>query len=174
LPFLVLGNAPDLFGADVGQAAPALAVRELSGQDFDLTRLRGKVVLVNFWTTWCPPCRKEMPVLGYFYGKYHSDGLDMIGLSIDRPRDRPEVIKVMKSLGYPAAMLDDASANGFGKPSELPITYVIDTHGIVRAELTPVEKAVTEQTLVAVVLPLLRERSAMLRPMREPRASAHE
>jgi cytochrome c biogenesis protein CcmG, thiol:disulfide interchange protein DsbE len=173
-PLLVLANASTPVCASIGQAAPALGVQELSGQDFDLARLRGKVVVVNFWATWCPPCRREMPALNAFYHKYHSDGVDMIGLSVDRPRDRPDVIKVMKSLRYPAAMLDDASANGFGEPSELPATYVIDTHGVVRVELTPDEKTVTEQSLAAVVLPLLRERTTMLDSMQGFRTSAHK
>jgi len=84
----------------------------------------------------------------------------MIGLSADRPHDRSDVIKVMQSFGYPAAMLDDAKVNGFGEPSALPTTYVIDAKGIVRARLSPEEKAVTEQSLAAIVLPLLPEPTA--------------
>jgi cytochrome c biogenesis protein CcmG, thiol:disulfide interchange protein DsbE len=115
-----------------------------------------------------------MPALNAFYQKYHSDGLDMIGLSVDRPRDRSEVAKVMQTFSYPAAMLHDASANGFNEPSELPITYVIDTHGIVRAELAPDEKPVTEQSLAQAVLPLLRERTAAPRSVQGLRTSVHK
>jgi cytochrome c biogenesis protein CcmG, thiol:disulfide interchange protein DsbE len=145
---------------DVGQPAPSLVVEELGGQTFDLAALHGKVVVVSFWATWCPPCQKEMPALNIFYRHYHDRGLDVIGLSADRPRDRSDVIKVMQSFSYPAAMLDDARVNGFGEPSALPTTYVIDARGIVRAKLTPEERAVTEQSLAGVVLPLLPERKA--------------
>jgi hypothetical protein len=100
-----------------------------------------------------------MPVLDALYRRYHSQGLEMIGLSADRPRDRSEVIKVMQSFSYPAAMLDDAKVNDFGEPSDLPKTIVIDDHGIVRAELTPDQTAVTEQSLSAAVLPLLGQKS---------------
>jgi cytochrome c biogenesis protein CcmG, thiol:disulfide interchange protein DsbE len=61
--------------SDVGQAAPALVVPELNGQLFDLRALRGKVVIVNFWATWCPPCREEMPALDSFYGVITVRGL---------------------------------------------------------------------------------------------------
>jgi len=152
----LLTIVPAPFAAmEVGQPAPALVVQELDGQTFDLGALRGKVVIVSFWATWCPPCRKEMPVLNAFYRRYHSQGLEMIGLSADRPHDRSDVIKVMQSFSYPAAMLDDAKVNDFDTPSELPQTIVIDGHGIVRAELSPDQTAVTEESLSGAVVPLL-------------------
>lgn len=145
---------------EVGQPAPSLVVQELDGQTFDLSAARGKVVVVSFWATWCPPCRKEMPVLDALYRRYRVQGLEMIGLSADRPHDRSEVTKVMQSFSFPAAMLDDAKVNDFGTPSALPMTIVIDVRGIVRAELTPDQTAVTEQSLSAAVLPLLPQKSA--------------
>jgi hypothetical protein len=83
----------------------------------------------------------------------------MIGLSADRPHDRADVIKVMQSFSYPAAMLDDAKSDGFGDPTVLPITYVVDAQGVVRAKFTPDEEPVTEQNLAAAVLPLLLQRT---------------
>ncbi|MBV8454651.1 MAG: TlpA family protein disulfide reductase [Deltaproteobacteria bacterium] len=145
--------------SELGQPAPALVVEELNGNTFDLAAQRGKVTIVNFWATWCPPCRKEMPALDQFYRRYHAQGLEMIGLSADRPHDRSDVIKVMQLFSYPAAMLDDAKSNGFSDPSALPVTYVVDAQGVVRAKLTPDEKPVTEQSLAAAVLPLLPQRT---------------
>jgi cytochrome c biogenesis protein CcmG, thiol:disulfide interchange protein DsbE len=144
-----------LCATGIGQAAPALIVQELNGHTFDLAAERGKVTIVNFWATWCPPCRKEMPALDAFYKRYHAQGLDMIGLSTDRPHDRSEVAKVMQSFSYPAAMLNDAKSDGFDEPSALPVTYVVDKNGILRARLVPSDKPLTEQTLAAVVMPLL-------------------
>src|SRR5208282_5964094 len=109
---------------------------KLNGQTFDLSAQRGKVVIVSFWATWCPPCREEMPALDAFYRRYHGNGLEMIGLSADRPHDRSDAIKVMQSYTYPAAMLDDASVNDFGTPSSLPMTVIVDSNGVVRAKLT--------------------------------------
>src|SRR5579863_5504367 len=129
--------------AKVGQTAPALVVQQLDGQPFDLAAEKGKVVIVNFWATWCPPCRAEMPMINEFYRRYHSQGLELIGVSADSPHDRSDVAKVMQSLSYPAAMLDDAKTNDFGSPDELPVTYVIDRGGIVRAVFTPGAKALS-------------------------------
>ncbi|HTY53741.1 MAG TPA: TlpA disulfide reductase family protein [Candidatus Binataceae bacterium] len=147
-----------LAAAVVDQATPALVVQELNGQDFDIAKLRGKVVIINFWATWCPPCRKEIPALDAFYKRYHAKGVELIGLSADRSRDRSAVIKMMQSVDYPVAMLDDATVNGFGTPSVLPTTYIVDARGIVRSKLTDTE-VVTEQSLAKMVLPLLPERT---------------
>lgn len=144
----------------VGNPAPALDVPELDGQAFDLGALHGKVVIVNFWATWCPPCREEMPALDTFYRQHHGQGLEMIGLSTDRPRDRSDVTKVMQSYSYPAAMLDDAKVNDFGTPDALPMTVVVDGNGVVRAKLTPDQTPVTEKSLSDAVLPLLPQKPA--------------
>ncbi len=157
---LVLNGRIALGAADVGQPAPPLIVAELDGRAFDLGASRGHVVIVNFWATWCVPCRTEMPALDAFYRRYHDRGVDMIGLSADRPRDRGDVVKMMQTLAFPAAMLRDATANGFGSPETLPETFVIDPSGVVRAKFRPGETAVTEQSLAAAIVPLLPRKAA--------------
>lgn len=146
-----------LAATDIGQPAPPLVAKELDGATFDLGALRGKVVIVNFWATWCGPCREEMPALNAFYRQHHGQGLELIGISADRPRDRGDVVKTMQSLAYPAAMLGDAEVNGFGRPGAIPVTYVIDANGVVRGKFSPDQTAVTAQQLDAAVLPLLSQ-----------------
>jgi len=150
----IVGPGDALAAAEVGQPAPALVVEELNGQTFDLSALRGKVVVINFWATWCQPCRREMPALDAFYRQYHGQGLEMIGLSADRPHERSGVGKVMQSFSYPAAMLDDVKADDFGDPNELPVTFIIDANGVVRAKFTPDQTLATEKSL-SVAIPLL-------------------
>jgi cytochrome c biogenesis protein CcmG, thiol:disulfide interchange protein DsbE len=157
---LVASASPSHADSDLNQPAPALVIEELNGNTFDLAAQHGKVTIVNFWATWCAPCRKEMPALDAFYRHYHPQGLEMIGLSADRPHDRSEVTRVMQSFSYPAAMLDDAKVNDFGTPNILPMTVVVDRNGVVRAKLTPDHTPVTEKSLSAAVLPLLRHKSA--------------
>lgn len=152
---LCTASGPVLAAAETGQPAPPLSGPALDGRGFDLAALRGKVVIVNFWATWCVPCRTEMPALDAFYRRYHDQGVEMIAISADRPRDRRDVVKAMQTMAYPAAMLRDIAANGFGAPEALPVTYVIDQTGVVRAAFRADQMAVTEQSLTAAVAPLL-------------------
>jgi len=132
---------------DVGQTAPLLVVRQLDGRDFDLAALRGKVVVINLWATWCVPCRAEMPMLDAFFRQHQQEGLVLIGVSADDVHDRKDVVKAMQGLAYPAALLADARANGFGSAKVLPITYVIGPEGTIRAKLMPTRGGLTEAEL---------------------------
>lgn len=136
----------------ISEAAPPLALVALDGVTFDIGKLRGKVILVNYWATWCAPCKKEMPVLNAFYRRYHEQGLEMIGISADRPQDLAKMRAVSRGLSYPTSTLDRISQNGFGPPEGFPLTYVIDRDGIVRDKFIDVR----EQLLRDVVLPLLQ------------------
>ncbi|HEX4267707.1 MAG TPA: TlpA disulfide reductase family protein [Steroidobacteraceae bacterium] len=140
----------------IGQPAPQLVVPQLDGHQFDLSKLRGKVVLVNVWATWCSPCRVEMPTLNALYRRYHSHGLVLLGLSIDEASDAAQVRQVMRQFSYPAALASAAKANGFGEPIAVPITYVIDAGGVIRAQLQAEgPSGVSKRALEAAVLPLL-------------------
>ena len=140
----------------VGQPAPPLIAPQLDGHEFDLAKLRGKVVLVNVWATWCSPCRVEMPTLNAFYRRYHPRGLVLLGLSIDEAPDAAQVRKVMGQLSYPGALASAARVNGFGEPIAVPVTYVIDARGVLRAQLEAEgPSGVSAQALQQAVLPLL-------------------
>ena len=147
----------------VGERAPALVVPQLDGRLFDLAGLRGKVVIVNFWASWCAPCRSEMPRLDAFYRRYHAQGLDLLGLSVDDAGDRAAVEAIMKRFSYPAAMAAMAKVNGFGEPLGVPMTWIIDPAGIVRTRLIA-GSALTEQSLERAVLPLLPKAQATHAP----------
>lgn len=148
-PALALGFAH----ADpkIDQPAPALVVKTLDGGTFDLGKLRGDVVLVNYWATWCAPCRKDMPKLDAFYRLHCQQNLAMIGISVDRERDLEKVRKVMASLAYPAAMLKGVTVDGFGPPEGVPITWIIDADGKVRDRMIDVR----DELLNGIVVPLL-------------------
>ena len=136
---------------EIGAAAPALVLTALDGQTFDLAKLRGKVVLVNYWATWCAPCRKEMPRLNAFYRRYHDHGLEMIGISIDFPRDFEKARKAAQAVAYPTAVSKAISEDGFGTPKGVPITWVIDADGKIRDRFIEVR----DELLNGIVVPLL-------------------
>jgi cytochrome c biogenesis protein CcmG, thiol:disulfide interchange protein DsbE len=136
---------------EIGKAAPELVVTELNGQTFDLTKLRGKVVLVNYWATWCAPCRKDMPLLNTFYRSHSGENLEMISISVDRDRDLGKVRKVMATLAYPVAMLKGVTVDGFGPPAGVPITWIIDPQGIVHDMMIDVR----DELLKSLVVPIL-------------------
>jgi cytochrome c biogenesis protein CcmG, thiol:disulfide interchange protein DsbE len=135
----------------IDEAAPALVLTTLDGSTFDLGKLRGKVVMVNYWATWCAPCRKEMPKLDAFYRKYHSQGLEMVGISIDFARDLNKARRAAQGVGYPIGFAKAISDDGFGTPKGVPITWIIDTDGKVRDRFIEVR----DELLNDVVVPLL-------------------
>jgi thiol-disulfide isomerase/thioredoxin len=135
----------------IDRPAPSLVVTALDGQIFDLGKLRGDVVLVNYWATWCAPCRKDMPKLDAFYRLHRQQNLAMIGITVDRPRDLAKVRKAMASLAYPVAMLKDVTVDGFGEPEGVPITWIIDAEGKVRDRMIDVR----DELLSNLVVPLL-------------------
>lgn len=133
------------------QPAPKLVATQLDGTTFDLSKLRGKVVLVTYWATWCAPCKKEMPVLNGFLQRHRDAGLEIVGISADRPQDFDKMRRMSRLLSYPTATLAQVTDNGFGPPEGFPLTYVIDRNGIVRDKFIDVR----EPLLRDVVLPLL-------------------
>jgi thiol-disulfide isomerase/thioredoxin len=143
--------APVSAAPETGEAAPTLVLTGFDGNRFDLASLHGKVVLVNYWATWCVPCRKEMPTLDAFYLRYHAQGLEMIGVSIDFPRDLEKARKMAKTVSYPTAHTEGITDNSFGTPKAVPVTYVIDADGVVRDRFI----ATPEKLLHDVVVPLL-------------------
>ncbi len=126
----------------VGEKAPEVEIVQADGATFKLSALHGKTVLIHFWATWCPACRVEMPLLAKFY-KEHSKSVAFLAISADRDSERKSATKMMDDLQLPWAMLKDAKSNGLGKPGSLPVTYVIDPEGVVKA----VTATVTEDEL---------------------------
>jgi peroxiredoxin len=150
------GISPAQAEPTIGAPAPQLTAKELDGSGFNLHALRGKLVIVHFWATWCPACREEMPALDSFYRQYHAKGVEVIAVSADMSRKRDDVADFMKAYAFPAAMLGEVTENGFGRPEELPVTYIIGPDGTLRFKITPDAQVLTAQWLAQNAAPLLR------------------
>ena len=133
---LTAGGTHDACAATslVHKRAPEFIRTDLDHKRLDLNAYRGKVVLLNFWATWCAPCQVEMPSFVAWQTKYGPHGLQVIGISLD---DDPALVRSLYGklkLNYPVAMGDVKLGNLYGGVLGLPVTYLIDRHGMIQAE----------------------------------------
>ena len=124
--------------ASVGESAPTYVTTSLDGDTVSLADLRGQVVILNVWATWCSPCRAEIPELQALHEKYNSKGLKLIGVSIDNEGTDGNVRRFIKNLKmtYPIWRdYDDGISSKF-RIVGVPATFLIDREGIVRWKKT--------------------------------------
>ncbi len=120
--------------AAVHSVAPGFSLQDLNGQTLDLANYRGKVVLLDFWATWCTPCRGEVPHFVEFQDKYRDQGLQVIGISMDDgPKPVREFYQQFK-MNYPVALGNEKVADAYGGVLGLPVTFLIGRDGRVAAK----------------------------------------
>ena len=116
----------------VNKAAPTFARATFDNQRVDLSALRGRVVLLNFWATWCAPCQVEIPRFIEWQSKYQGDGLSIVGVSMDDDSGPVKSFVQKRGLNYPVVLGDEKLGLAYGGVLGLPVTYLIDRKGIVR------------------------------------------
>ena len=152
--------------ADIGKPAPALSARLFDGSDWSLAQQSGHVVLVNYWASWCGPCKQELPEFVKYYQAHHSEGFDLLAINVDDP-DTLDAARAMAK-GFPFAVTraadiqTDSYARGC-RPSKgilsifsmclLPHTYLIDRSGKLQRDAV---ETFDEAKLEQVVGPLLK------------------
>src|SRR5256712_1951425 len=145
LGLLGMAGRPPLVGAP----APDIALKDLQGQEVRLSDLHGKVVLVNFWATWCKPCKEEMPAMQASYERLRDQGF--VVLAVNELEDVEKVAEHIKTHGHTFLVVMDHNngvANRYGVVG-LPASFLIDRQGIVREHIFG--SLLTEQRIAELV-----------------------
>jgi thiol-disulfide isomerase/thioredoxin len=142
------------YGQNVQQQAPPLTLKSLQGRALSLSNYKGKVVLLNFWATWCPPCRAEMPGFVTMQREYGARGLQVIGITYP-PETLGEVRRFARKLkvNYPIALGTKEAKALFDKSESLPLTVVIDREGKI---VERIEGILLPEEFEQKIKPLLR------------------
>jgi cytochrome c biogenesis protein CcmG/thiol:disulfide interchange protein DsbE len=137
------------WAADSFKAAPAWELKDLDGKTVKSSDFKGKVVILNFWATWCPPCRKEIPDFIELQKQYGAQGLAIVGVSLDR--DGPATVKKFQksnNINYPLVMGNNEVTEAYGGVESIPTTFIIDRAGkIVGKHVGLAPKATFEKEL---------------------------
>jgi peroxiredoxin len=159
LPILAVLSIALLLAAKTSPAAepkpvaPNWQLRDINGKPISLADFKGKVVILDFWATWCPPCRQEIPGFVKLQRKYQDKGLVIIGVSLDQ--QGPGVVKpFVRELGmnYPVVMGDEKIVSDYGGIEAIPTTFIIDRQG----EVVTAHQGFTDSaTFEAEIRPLL-------------------
>lgn len=145
-------------GADlaIGKPIPMVQAKLLDGsKTIQIGPGIGKVTIINFWASWCAPCRAEMPAIQSYYDKHKSQGLEVLAISMDDARDLVDVRKIAQAYSFPIALKADADFKGLGRIWRMPSTFVVDRNGILRKNGHEGTPSVDLESLEALVTPLL-------------------
>lgn len=125
-------QAESSVGAGKGQLAPNFTLTNMQGEQVALADLKGKVVILNFWATWCPPCREEMPSMEMLYRKYKDQGLVILAVNVEQ-NGGPLVQAFLQRNPYsfPILLDGEATVQNLYKVFRFPETFIIDRNGLV-------------------------------------------
>jgi len=126
---------------EIGSRLPGFAVKDLQERDISSAAFRGKVVLIDFWATWCQPCKKEMPGYQKLLDRYGTRGFTVVGFKFDTMRDTEDPAVFANKIGvhYPLAVAADDLKSKFGGIEGLPTTLLYDRQGILRKKIVGFE-----------------------------------
>src|SRR5512137_478916 len=124
---------------------PDFSLKSIDGQEITLSQLRGKVVLLDFWATWCGPCRESIPHLIQLYKNYRENGLELIGMDVDKG-DVETVRRFVKSMDipYPVVVAPDDVVRSY-RVNGIPATILIDKEGNIRERITGFSNTIAQE-----------------------------
>ena len=137
LAVIVTGCSKGDSGQSLSGGAPDFTLPSVDGSMVSMSDYNGKVILVDFWATWCPPCQEMIPILSKLHKRYSDKGLVILGVSLDR--DGLEMLGAYvheKMIPYKVVMGDNRISNAFGGVSSIPTMYIVDRDGRLVRKLT--------------------------------------
>ena len=134
--------------------APDFELKTLAGRTFKLSDFRGKAVIVNFWATYCGPCRVEMPWLIDLYKQYQSQGLEIVGVYMDDDGEQQQVANFVREVGvnYTVLLGNHTVGDAYGGARFLPQTFFIDRDGHIAASATGMKSKSEFETVIKQLL----------------------
>jgi len=145
---------PAVCDPDAKPADLTFTIKDLQGADVALDAYRGKVILLDFWATWCGPCKIEIPGFIELYARYRSEGLQVLGFAVDDPVPAIEAYASQMKMNYPILVGQgrDDVLEAFGPMPGLPTTFIIDRNGVICTSHTGfTEKETFEETIAALL-----------------------
>ena len=136
-----------------GYLAPDWVLESLSGERFTLSGLSGQVVVLNFWATWCPPCRSEMPAIEQVYRTHRDQGLTVIAVNVQEAQEQTQAFVEEMGLTFPVLADRDGSVSTRYRVTSLPTTFIIDRAGVIRE--VAVGGPLSRAYIASAVAPLL-------------------
>ena len=125
-------SLPALAGSSSGGPAPAFTLASRAGQDVSLAQYKGNVVMINFWASWCGPCRQEMPLLESIYKKYNKMGFTMLGVNVEPDSNAANDWLKATPVSFPILYDRDSKVSKLYDVGGMPSTVIIDRSGKVR------------------------------------------
>jgi len=119
---------PMLPPGELAGSAPAFTLMDLDGRPVSLADFRGKVVVLNFWATWCPPCRREIPDFIDLQNEYGSQGVQIVGIALDEP-EKVQAFARQHGMNYAVLIGSDEISMKYGGIEGIPTTFIVDKNG---------------------------------------------
>lgn len=149
---VVFGLAAGGWAAEKGAQAPDFSLTDTSGNTVSLSQMKGKVVVVNFFTIWCQPCRHEMPDLNAISKEYKDKGLSVVGICLNADPNQLKVLVKQLNLGYPVLLGTEQASKDYGEIVGVPTTFIIDKEGKIAEKIVGARK---KEEFLQVIKPLL-------------------
>jgi peroxiredoxin len=149
---VVMGLNACGWAKEKGDPAPDFSLVDTAGKTFSLSQMQGKVVLINFFTIWCQPCRHEMPDLNAIYKENKDKGLEMVGICLNADPNQLKVLVKQLNLDYPILLGTDKVNKDYGEIVGVPTTFIVDKQGKIAEKIVG---ARSKDEFLKMIKPLL-------------------